>query len=180
MPYSINRYQKGLLHHNLRGFWGPKSVGNANTFIKPELETPTILVADSDNNRIQEFYTNGTLVRKFGGYGNLDGEFRSPNSIAIDPNSSRIYISDSGTSRVQVFYPNGTFAFKWNITNENITSLNRHTMNPTGIFVLLDRLLVADSSNNMILEYLLNGTFVNYWNLTNIFPSALNLKNLGR
>ena len=155
------------------------SSANANTFIKPELETPTIFVADSDNNRIQEFYTNGTLVRKFGGYGNLDGEFRSPNSIAIDPNSSRIYISDSGNSRVQVFYPNGNFAFKWNITNENITSLNRHTMNPTGIFVLLDRLLVADSSNNMILEYLLNGTFVNYWNLTNIFPSALNLKNLG-
>ena len=182
---SISVFHKPLSERNITTQTSPNLLGveitptNSSTSVKPELGTPTIFVADTDNGRIQEFYTNGTLIQKFGSYGNLDGEFRSPNSIAIDPNSSRIYVSDSGNSRIQVFYPNGTFAFKWNLTNENITSFNRHMINPTGILVIFDRLLVADSGNNMILEYLLNGTFVNYWNLTNTFPSGLNLKNLG-
>ena len=134
----------------------------------PELNRSVVYVADSENNKIQEFYPNGTFIRKFGQSGQLDGEFRNPSAIAIEPLQKFIYVADSGNNRIQVFFPNGTFANKWNLTftNTSLTGTPLHPIRPTGLSVLQNRLLVADSDNNRILEYLLNGTFVNQWNLT--------------
>ena len=42
-----------------------------------------VFVTDSDNNRIQEFFPNGTFIRKFGTLGQLDGQFNRPNAITI-------------------------------------------------------------------------------------------------
>ena len=145
----------------------------------PELNRSVVYVADSENNKIQEFYPNGTFIRKFGQPGQLDGEFRNPSAIAIEPLQKFIYVADSGNNRIQVFSPNGTFANKWNLTftNTSLTGTPLHPIRPTGLSVLQNRLLVADSDNNRILEYLLNGTFVNQWNLTGSSLSTLNLRN---
>ena len=151
---------------------------NYNEMI-PELNRSVVYVADSENNKIQEFYPNGTFIRKFGQPGQLDGEFRNPSAIAIEPLQKFIYVADSGNNRIQVFFPNGTFANKWNLTftNTSLTGDPLHPIRPTGLSVLQNRLLVADSDNNQILEYLLNGTFVNQWNLTGSSLSTLNLRN---
>ena len=151
---------------------------NSNMMI-PELNRSVVYVADSENNKIQEFYPNGTFIRKFGQSGQLDGEFRNPSAIAVEPLQKFIYVADSGNNRIQVFFPNGTFANKWNLTfaNTSLTGDPLRPIRPTGLSVLQNRLLVANSDNNQILEYLLNGTFVNQWNLTGSSLSTLNLTN---
>ena len=151
---------------------------NYNEMI-PELNRSVVYITDSENNKIQEFYPNGTFIRKFGQPGQLDGEFRNPSAIAIEPLQKFIYVADSGNNRIQVFFPNGTFANKWNLTfaNTSLTGAPLHPIRPTGLSVFQNRLLVADSDNNRVLEYLLNGTFVNQWNLTGSSLSTLNLRN---
>ena len=145
----------------------------------PELNGSVVYIVDSENNKIQEFYPNGTFIRKFGQPGQLDGEFINPSAIAIEPLQKFIYVADSGNNRIQVFFPNGTFANKWNLTftNTSLTGYPLHPIRPTGLSVLQNRLLVTDSDNNQVLEYLLNGTFVNQWNLTGSSLSTLNLRN---
>src|SRR5215216_665240 len=73
-----------------------------------------VYVADTGNNRIQVFSTNGTFVTKWGGeYGSADGQMRSPAGIAVDSSSGNVYVADTGNNRIQVFSTNGTFVTKW-------------------------------------------------------------------
>jgi len=65
-----------------------------------------LLVADSWNNRVQVFSCDdnddgGSLVSKFGEYGDQPGQFVSPYGLAIDHDHDRIHIVECGISRVQ-------------------------------------------------------------------------------
>lgn len=80
-----------------------------------EFETPTgvavdargdILVADTDNHRVQVFDSQGKFKFAFGKRGNADGEFYKPSHIAIDA-KERLYITDTGNNRVQIFDAKG-------------------------------------------------------------------------
>ena len=57
--------------------------------------------ADTGNNRIMVFDSNGKTVLTFGGKGDRLGAFYLPADIAVSRN--RVYVLDSGNSRVQVF-----------------------------------------------------------------------------
>ena len=50
-----------------------------------------VYVADTANNRIQVFSSNGTFISKWGGYGAGNGTLKSPTGIAIDPSSGNVY-----------------------------------------------------------------------------------------
>ncbi|HEY1248095.1 MAG TPA: hypothetical protein VGE97_03825, partial [Nitrososphaera sp.] len=140
----------------------------------PGKNTSILFVLDSDNNRIQEFYTNGTYIRKFGTTGQQEGQLINPSAIAISPSEKSIYVADAGNNRIQVFFLNGTFANMWNLTNP-LPTLS--PIRATGLSALGDRLLITDSANKKILEYLLNGTFVEDWELEGISPATLSLLN---
>jgi DNA-binding beta-propeller fold protein YncE len=65
-------------------------------------------VADTFNNRVQEFTSNGTFLISIGTMGSGIGQLVYPNGLAVDSSGS-IYVADtgnpSGTSnnRVEVF-----------------------------------------------------------------------------
>jgi len=64
-----------------------------------------IWVADSGNNRVQEFAEKGSeykYVATFGKKGSGNGEFESPKGLAID-SKGNIWVADSGNNRVQEF-----------------------------------------------------------------------------
>src|SRR5262249_54936231 len=61
-----------------------------------------VFVADSTNNRIQEFSSQGTFLTKFGEHGSADGQFERPTGIAVDSHGF-VYVSDTDNSRIQVF-----------------------------------------------------------------------------
>jgi|GEM_PF-1582264 len=61
-----------------------------------------IFVADSQNNRIQMFGSDGQLRTVWGAKGPEEGHFINPVSVAIGGDGS-IYVLDQGNSRVQKF-----------------------------------------------------------------------------
>lgn len=66
-------------------------------------------VVDTSNHRIQKFGADGTLIEMWGRNngdgtsGSLDGEFFSPNDIAINVRTSQAFVADTRNNRVQVF-----------------------------------------------------------------------------
>jgi DNA-binding beta-propeller fold protein YncE len=106
-------------------------------------------VADTGNNRIQVFSSNGTFITKWGGqYGGRDGEMRSPAGIALDSSSGNVYVADTGNNRIQVFSSNGTFITKWGGQYGAGYSVMR---SPAGIALdQEDNVYVADTGNDLI------------------------------
>ena len=70
--------------------------------------TGKVYVADTGNNRIQVFTTEGTFLRMFGKHGCGSGELDGPYGIAIDSNGM-VYVSEDGNHRVSVFTLEGQF-----------------------------------------------------------------------
>jgi tripartite motif-containing protein 71 len=66
-----------------------------------------VYVADSKNNRIQKFDTNGTFVEAIGKLGKNSGEFDLPTTVEIDSKSDFI-VNERGNERIQ------KFDSKWN------------------------------------------------------------------
>jgi len=61
-----------------------------------------ILVADTDNSRIQIFNKEGQFLRKFGSEGKEKGQMQTPIGIVMN-SRGEIIITENGNSRLQVF-----------------------------------------------------------------------------
>src|SRR5919106_5925920 len=118
-----------------------------------------VYVADTANNRIQVFSSNGTFISKWGEYGAGDGMLVSPEGIAIDPLSGNVYVADTGNNRIQVFSSNGTFIANWGKYGADNDSFN----SPAGIAIDQGNVYVADTGNNRIQVFSSNGTFISKW-----------------
>jgi hypothetical protein len=64
--------------------------------------TGDVFVADTDNNRIQKFDSNGNFITKWGIYGTEDEEFDTPMGISVDI-SGNVYVTEFNNDRIQVF-----------------------------------------------------------------------------
>jgi len=53
----------------------------------------------------QEFFS----ISNFGRFGREEGQFSSPQGIAVDSSSGNVYVADTGNHRIQVFSSDGTF-----------------------------------------------------------------------
>jgi chloramphenicol O-acetyltransferase len=62
-----------------------------------------VYVADSRNNRIQKFDSNGTFITKWGNTGSEDGQFVFPLGVAVDSSGNNVYVADTSNNRIQVF-----------------------------------------------------------------------------
>jgi DNA-binding beta-propeller fold protein YncE len=71
-----------------------------------------ILVADTNNGRIQKFSPTGAFLSIIGKTGPGPGEFLEPGGITVD-SSGNIYVADVSNHRVQKLKPDGTFLAQW-------------------------------------------------------------------
>jgi DNA-binding beta-propeller fold protein YncE len=71
-----------------------------------------ILVADTNNGRLQKFSPTGVFMGVIGKLGEGPGEFREPGGIAVD-SGGNIYVADVANQRVQKLKPDGTFIAEW-------------------------------------------------------------------
>lgn len=55
-------------------------------------------VADTDNDRIQKFDSNGTFLITWGSSGSGDGQFFNPAGVAVD-GSGNVYVVDGTNDR---------------------------------------------------------------------------------
>jgi DNA-binding beta-propeller fold protein YncE len=74
-----------------------------------------VYVADTSNQRIEEFGPGGAFVRVWGAGGSAGAQFQLPSAggIAIDQASGDVYVQDAGNNRVQQFDSSGNFIRAW-------------------------------------------------------------------
>ena len=70
----------------------------------------TILVADWNNHRIQEFTMEGDCVSCVGTKGTGPLQFNRPCGITINKTTGQVFVADEDNHRVQVLHPNLTFS----------------------------------------------------------------------
>jgi DNA-binding beta-propeller fold protein YncE len=89
---------------------------------KGELDSPmgiavdpngNVLIADTNNGRIEKFSPTGAFLSIIGSKGSGHGQLGEPNGIAVD-RSGNIYVAEVGSNhRVQKLAPDGTFIAEW-------------------------------------------------------------------
>jgi len=118
-----------------------------------------VYVADTHNDSIQKFSSNGTFLAKWGSRGSGDGQFNWPIEIAID-GSGDVYVADNDNYRIQKFSSNGTFLVKWGSRGSGDGQFN----SPAGIAIDgSGNVYVADAHNDSIQKFSSNGTFLAKW-----------------
>ena len=76
-------------------------------------------IADTANNRILEFSSDGVLSAAYGSYGEWEGNFISPRAIAINSSTAHLYVIDEANNRIVELGASGEFlkAFGWGVSN---------------------------------------------------------------
>jgi len=87
------------------GFYGPRRIA-----IGPD---DSVYVVDQGRARIVKFSPDGQVLATWGTKGNGDGQFDDHTSVAVDPNTNKIYVADPINRRIQVFDSDGRFLTKW-------------------------------------------------------------------
>ncbi len=115
-----------------------------------------VYVADSGNDRVQEFDHNGVFIRQWGTTGTEDGQFTDPIDLAVGP-TGLVYVVDDVRDDIQVFSPEGSFLSKVG----GHGSADGQLSNAGSIFVGLDgTLYAADTGNSRIQAWGPDGTFL--------------------
>jgi sugar lactone lactonase YvrE len=115
-----------------------------------------VYVADSQNDRIQKFSTDGRFVAKWGSTGTGKGRFQHPWSIAVD-STGNVYVTDALNSRVQKFSAGGQFLTQWGKAGSGDGQFSL----PAGIAVDSSGMVyVSDYGNDCIQKFDSNGQFL--------------------
>ncbi|MGO8703400.1 MAG: SMP-30/gluconolactonase/LRE family protein, partial [Candidatus Brocadiia bacterium] len=141
--------------------WGSPGSGNG-LFSYPEgiaLDNANnVYVADTFNNRIQKFDSNGNFLTQWGGLGDGNGQFDFPIGIATD--AANVYVADWDNNRIQKFTTAGAYVTQWG----SLGSGNGQFHQPGAVAVdNLDNVYVADSGNSRIQKFTSAGVYVTQW-----------------
>jgi DNA-binding beta-propeller fold protein YncE len=115
-----------------------------------------ILVADSDNGRIQKFSPTGVFLSAIGKTGHGPGEFQQPGGIAVDAGGN-IYVADVANHRVQKLKPDGGFVAEWKGPDPGFYG-------PRDIAIDTDNsIYVLDQGHSRIVKFDPNGKVLVVW-----------------
>jgi tripartite motif-containing protein 71 len=79
-----------------------------------------VYVADSKNNRIQQFLLNGTFVKSYGELGDKPGQFNLPTTIEQD-SKGNFFVTERGNERIQKFDHNWNPILSWGSKGSSTT-----------------------------------------------------------
>lgn len=119
-----------------------------------------ILVADTNNHRVQIFTASGDYVSQFGSFGSGDGQFNLPISLAVD-SSGNIHVLERGNGRIQKFDGTGAYVSKFGVPGNGDGQLSSFT-----------RGVVVDSLGNI---YVSEHPKVQKFNSSGVFLSKLTI-----
>ena len=122
-----------------------------------------VYVADSKNNRIQQFYPNGTFVRAIGELGNKPGEFNLPTTIEQD-SKGNFFVTERGNERIQKFDNNWNPRLSWGskgINNNQFCHLEHLALDKQGnVYVTDPQSDPGCSMKARVLKFDNNGKFL--------------------
>jgi DNA-binding beta-propeller fold protein YncE len=113
---------------------------------------------------------NEEYIREFGEYGEGDGQFTWPSSIALD-DQGNVYVSDEWLNRISIFDKDGKFLGKWGKAGSGDGELNR----PSGLAISNGVLLVSDTRNHRIQKFTLDGKYQGQFGSFGNGPGQLNM-----
>ena len=94
-------------------------------------------------------------ISEFGSYGEGDGQFIWPTSVALDKDEN-LYIADEWLNRISVFSKDGEFLSKWGSGGSGDGELDR----PAGLAISPEQtVFVVDSRNSRVQKFSLDGKF---------------------
>ena len=141
-------------------FEGGKGTG------KGELDSPSgiavdgngnILVADTNNGRIEKFSPTGNFLSVIASKGTGQGQLGEPNGIAVD-RAGNIYVAEVGSNhRVQKLAPDGTFIAEWKGPDLGFYGPRRIAIGPD------DSIYVVDQGHTRIVKFGPDGHVLSSW-----------------
>jgi DNA-binding beta-propeller fold protein YncE len=115
-----------------------------------------VLIADTNNGRIQKFSPSGMFLGVIGTKGEGLGEFREPCGVAVD-SSGNIYVADTANQRVQKLKADGTFLAEWKGPEPGFYG-------PRDISIGADNsVYVVDEGNARIVKFDTDGSVLAVW-----------------
>jgi sugar lactone lactonase YvrE len=106
-------------------------------------------VADTYNNRLEEFSSTGSFIRTAGTKGTGNGQLGTPKDVVID-SSGNLWVADTGNSRVQEFTSTGTYLSQFGAAGNNdgqFAAPQALTLDAAG------NAWVADTGNDRVQEW---------------------------
>lgn len=115
----------------------------------------TLWVADTHNQRIIRYQTDGTILAQWGEYGHRPGEMVFPTDVCPDPDGETVWVSEYGLrSRVMHYTRDGKFIREWGSQEYEYEDLSR----PQSLIIDEEGLLyVADAGNHRVNVYTREG-----------------------
>jgi len=133
---------------------------------KAQLDSPTgiavdgngnVLVADTNNGRIEKFSPTGAFLSTMGSKGSGHGQLGEPNGIAID-RAGNIYVAEVASNhRVQKLAPDGTFIAEWKGPEPGLYGPRRIAIGPD------DSIYLVDQGHNRIAKFSPDGEVLAVW-----------------
>ena len=121
-----------------------------------------IVVADSENNRVQVFSKTGEFLRQFGTRGAAPGELDNPCGLTVDLRTNDIVVADHNNHRVQVFDESGRPLLCFGSKGSEDGQL----LFPRGVVVdLQGNYIVTDRHNHRVQVFGPTGAFVRKFGL---------------
>jgi DNA-binding beta-propeller fold protein YncE len=115
-----------------------------------------ILVADTNNGRLQKFSPTGVFLNVFGKAGRGPGEFQQPCGIAAD-SSGNIYVADVLNNRIQKLKPDGTFVAEWKGPETGFYGPRDVVVGPD------NSVYVLDQGNSRVVKFDPEGKVLAFW-----------------
>ena len=115
-----------------------------------------VLVADTNNGRIEKFSATGTFLSILGSKGSGQGQFRAPNGIAVD-GTGNIYVADAANHRVEKLASDGKFVAEWKGPEPGFYGPRRIAIGPD------DSIYVVDQGHNRIAKFNPDGEVLTVW-----------------
>jgi DNA-binding beta-propeller fold protein YncE len=115
-----------------------------------------ILVADTNNGRIQKFSPAGVFLASLGIKGTGYGQLGEPNGIAID-RAGNIYVADASNHRVQKLASDGTLIDEWKGPDPGFYGPRRIAVGPD------DSIYVVDQGRTRIVKFSPDGKVLATW-----------------
>lgn len=116
--------------------------------------TKNVFIADTNNNRILKYTSDGTLLTSLG-----NGRLINPDRIAVD-NSGNVYVTDTGNYRIHKFTSAGTFITEWGTQGSGdgqfANTIDIAVDNSGNVYV-------TDMGNYRIQKFTSIGTFITKW-----------------
>ena len=115
-----------------------------------------VLVADTNNGRIEKFAPTGTFLSSMGIKGTSPGQLGAPNGIAVDRRGN-IYVADAGNHRLQKLASDGALIAEWKGPAPGFYGPRRIAIGPD------DSVYVVDQGRTRIVKFNPDGQVLAVW-----------------